>query len=448
MMVTWTLRVLCGLLALAPMACGGGGGTSGSGGGNSGGVSANPTTVYRGRMSEVALTSPGAAYADTTPVTATGAMVSAVHAVSKAELDAQIDLPVDFTAAMLPVTVGGKPAVSLTVADALTAMPAPGWSLPQGNTRTIDLVNHDAAHPLDAGALAIDAGKGVDVFVDTRSPDALSLTLHALPTAAEGAHDLQVNLLDMKGGKAVASARVAGAFTVEKRTIVPLNIGMPTSFMVAAGDDGAYLSLSGIKGKLLDLQVTDAKSGGQPITPFMAMLSPDVGLKLPLSQITGDELFAPVDGDVLLYVGPADTSSGQAVSFTVSASLLTPVAANEAEPNDKTPMANSITLPALITASLDPDNDVDIFAVTVPKAGKLLVRTLSGPKGESADTFLQVESDMAMILGENDDEDAGMNDSYSFVRADVQPGTVYVRASVGSGGFALGAPYRLIAAIR
>lgn len=437
------------LLVVFGLAVGCGGGGSGGSTGGDGGLAAAPTTVFRGRSSAVTLTNTAGAYTDTTPVTASdGATVSAVHAVSGTQLALQLAVPLGLTAPALTLTVDGSSTASLTVADALTGTPAPGWTLPQGATHTLDLVNHDAAHPLDAGVLSIDAGKGVDVFIDVASPDALGITLHALPTAAVGPHDLRIDVLDMAGGTPVASASLVGAFTVEQRTVVPLAVGKPQSFTVAAGDDGAYLSLTGAQGKLLDLQIVSAMSDGAALTPFIALLSPDKGLKLPLSQITGDELLAPIDGDVLLYVGPADSSSGKAVDFTVAATLLTPVTAAEAEPNDKLPVANSLALPALLTANLSPDTDVDVFVIDVPAAGKLLVRTLAGPNNESADTYLSVTDDAAVMLAENDDEDPGLNDAYSFLRADVMPGKVYVRVSVGTGGFGSGAPYRLVAALR
>ncbi len=440
--------LLLTVLALA-VGCGGGGGSSSSSSSGGSDLAAAPTTVFRGRSSAVTLTTTTAAYTDGTPVTASdGATVSAVHAVTGTQLALQLAVPLGFTAAALTLTVDGSSTASLAVADALTGTPAPGWSLPQGATHTLDLVNHDAAHPLDAGVLTIDAGQGVDVFVDVVSPDALGITLHALPTAAVGPHDLHVDVLDMVGGTPVASSTLVGAFTVEQRTVVPLAIGKPMSFTIAAGDDGAYLSLTGAQGKLLDLRIVSAMSDGHPLTPFIALLSPDKGLKLPLSQITGDELLAPIDGDVLLYVGPADSSSGKSVDFTVAATLLTPVTAAEAEPNDKLPVANSVALPALLTANLSPDIDVDVFVINVPAAGKLLVRTLAGPKNESADTYLSVTDDAAVVLAENDDEDPGMNDAYSFLRADVVPGKVYVRVKVGTGGFGTGAPYRLVAALR
>ncbi len=397
-----------------------------------------PGVLYRGRATEIVFS--GSSFRDDTPVAASGgARVSGVRAVSPNELHAVVFVAVDSPESSLELTVDGRSAATVPLADALRLGASPA-QLQQGRHAKLLLQNLDPAHPTgdDAGASAGDGviGGGVDA-----AGGILTLGLYALPKAKVGTRDLTVTLGEPALGGAAALVR--GAVVVQPREPNPILPNVDKATAIPADEPGVTLDLGGATGKLVDLRLIAPPKGSSGAIPaIVELLDPDKGLLQPLVYSYGGELLAQPALDPQVFVGLRAGPIGTDAALTVNATVVAATTANESEDNGTVAQANAIALPAVVGASLGGATDVDCFKLTAAK-GTLVVRTVSDG---ATDTRIQLLDANQVEIAANDDE--APNTPTSFLVAPINGGTVFVRVSRGREAYKAGGSYRLMALVR
>lgn len=467
-----TLPALFGFLSLTMAACAFAAcGSSDSGAGNAALPappqadpaiqSVTPSTIFRGRATTISIGGIATSFTSASTVTISGGKVkvAAVHAISGAGLVAQVFVPGDVADAALDVVVDGLSARgALTLADPIELGKA-HFRAKQGGLVSEQVINHDLAHPLDART-TFDFGPGVAGTIDFVSGGEATLNVEVSPSAALGVRDLKITLGGAPGaagdggvdGGAPTDALTTffpSALLVDPGDLAKLPPDAPLAVTVPEGVDGAYLTIPGSAGKLIDLRSLGATSDKKVgVTPLLAILDPEKGRTKPLSVLPSDELlaFGDASADPIAFAAPLDVVAAGTTHFTLFAHVMTASASAEAEPNETPAAANTATLPFVVSAALGTIDDQDCFNIVAP-TGTLVLRTLPAAGGYGVDTIIEILDDAGAVLAANEDEDTASNDYFSSVRVTGAARTVHACVRVGGSAPLIGA-YRLVGMAR
>lgn len=316
----------------------------------------------------------------------------------------------------------------------------------QGATSRLEIANVDKAHPLD-DKLKVESIVGLLAGLDHVDESFLATELWLAPDAPLGKASVTVILaLDAQGDP--VEARLVDAFEVTANPWKDLSLGAPTSFTVKAGESALSLRLTGLAGKVLDLEVQLDKAGGGPavVRTLLSLHDPKDGLNHLLTRVVpGPTLTDEVAlaGDVLARVTLIDAPLAADTTFVVTARALSPSVVTEKKPDNLSINAMPVTLPILVDASLADAGDRAVFSIQAGM-GNLVVRTLppSDPAAQAADTHAEILTSALARIANNDDEYAGS--TFSLIDSAVPTGQIYVRVRRGDDAFATSGKYRLL----
>jgi hypothetical protein len=357
----------------------------------------------------------------------------------------RLAVPVDAAEQTAAVTVGGVAVGSLDLGDALILATVP-LTVPQGAASRLELENLDKAHPLD-DSFRVESIGGLLVGLDHVESSLVSTDLWLAPDAPLGKANFKVILAPDAQGDPV-EALVKGAFEVTANPWRDLPLGAPTSFTVKAGESTLLLRLTGLAGKVLDLEVQPDKVSGGPalVRTLLSLHDPKQGLNAPLTRLVpGPTLTDEVTlaGDVLARVSFADAPLTADLTLTITARALSPAVVTETKPDNLSINAMPVKLPILVDASLADAGDRALFSIQAG-VGHLVVRTLppSDPAAQAADTHAEILTSSLARVANNDDEYAGS--TFSLIDSAVPSGQIYVRVRRGDDAFVTSGKYRLL----
>jgi hypothetical protein len=296
----------------------------------------------------------------------------------------------------------------------------------QGSVALVRLQNLDFANPFDTTAvglftldyvnIAVSAGTGAMVQVNSVEPYAMDVMVLTDVTAAPGAIDLEV-LSGPEGEE--QSFRYPAAWEVEAREPVALTAGQDHTGSI---DEPYQSALYQITPEALSVLSGFTYSDSPDASPAFALL-PASGS---FAELVSYGQIGNAVGSDTYYLVYWDGSGATGYSYHLGASVQAVMdSLEEAEPNQSTTKAQKpASLPAVVTGAALAVDDQDWIRVKVPAGGTKIVHAFTYGEDGLTDTVIQLAaSNGTSVLGQSDD--AGYHDE--LYTAPMGPGTYYVK---------------------
>jgi hypothetical protein len=351
----------------------------------------SPSTVFLGRTVDVHLSGFGTAWTDSTTVDfGDGVTVNKVTAASDTGLTANITIASTATVGARDVSVmdgSNNEVFKSTFAVSSPIKVTFLGSVAQGSIADVQIELLDKDNPFDATAqssllggttytnLAFKKVSGVGLAVNSATPFAIDALIFVDVDAPAGMANLE--LVSGPPGGTTISNLVPNGINVVARTAATLPTGNTDGTISNAFDSSLYTLTPGSGTNVAQLAVTTTDAKAQP---SFALL-PKSGHFADLIAFTASQTFVTSTTDPY-YVVVWENTGATNFPFTLNRAENLVNAINETEPNNTAP-GNAVTLPALASATLSSETDIDVFSftVTAADAGKKIHVVTFGDSG-------------------------------------------------------------------